>query len=265
MHNFFASNVDRLPDGDRTKMTLIRAESLELDFPVFDTSDFSLKRTALSLVGVKQIRKKHFSAIRGIDLEIAQHERVGLYGENGSGKSTLLRLLADIYQPTGGKLSIEGDVTAILGMGAGTNPEMSADANIRMLLRAEGIKPQAEMIDSIWDFTEIEDEFRYMPLKAFSSGMQMRVLFSVSTFGRADILLLDEWMSVMDKNFQDKAEQRMLDLTHTSNILVLASHNFALLERVCTRILFLSHGRIVEERILESNWGDGRKRMVADR
>lgn len=255
--DFCSSNIGKVRHGDHITMSLIRAERLELSFPVFDTSDFSLKRTALSLVGFKQMRKTHFSAIRGIDLEIRQHERVGLYGENGSGKSTLLRLLADIYQPTGGKLSVNGEVTAILGMGAGTNPEMSADANIRMLLRAEGIKPKIEMIDSIWEFTEIDDEFRYLPLKAFSSGMQMRVLFSVSTFGRADILLLDEWMSVMDKNFQDKAEQRMLDLTQNSNILVLASHNFALLERVCTRIIFLSHGRIIDERIMSSNGAMG--------
>jgi len=227
-------------------MTAISAKNLIFDYPVFETAYFSLKRTVLVLVGFEKSKPRIFRSLDEMGFEIGSGDRIGLFGPNGSGKTTLLRLMAGVYKPTYGELNISGKVTAILGMGAGTNPEMSADANIRMLLRIEGIKPKKQLIDTIWAFTDIPDNFRFMPLKAFSSGMQMRVLFSVATFEKADILLLDEWLSVMDANFQEKAEKRMRDFAYSSNVMVFASHNYALLERTCTKIFHLNDGKIIK-------------------
>lgn len=230
-------------------MTVIRAENLTLDYPVFETAYFSLKRAALGLMAGKTSKPRTFRSIDRLTFEIKDNEKIGLYGPNGSGKTTLLRLMAGIYQPTDGRLKIDGKVTAILGMSAGTNPEMSADANIRMLLRLEEVRPTRQLVDSIWAFTSIPDSFRYLPFKAFSTGMQMRVLFAVATYERADILLLDEWLYVVDAEFQEKAEKRMADFAHNSRVLVLASHNYALLQRVCTRIFHLEKGRITDIRV----------------
>jgi lipopolysaccharide transport system ATP-binding protein len=227
-------------------MTVIRAVDLRLDYPLFDAADYSLKRAVLRLMRMRRDPRKTFRAIDDLTFDIASGERIGLYGPNGSGKSSLLRLLAGIYPPSSGRLVVEGHTTAILGLGAGSNPEMSAEANIRMLLRLDGIAPNQQLSDQIWRFTEIPDQFRTMPLKSFSSGMQMRVLFAVTTCAPVDILLLDEWLSVMDETFQEKAEATMHALAASSRIMIIASHNLPLLRRVCTSIWHMGHGAVTK-------------------
>ncbi|MDP3548718.1 MAG: hypothetical protein Q8S29_21290, partial [Phreatobacter sp.] len=120
-----------------------------------------------------------------------------------------------------------------------------ADANIRMLLRIDGTTPTDDLVDDIWAFVGIEDRFRQMPLRSFSSGMRIRLLFSVATRVKADILLLDEWLSVADAAFANKAEQRLAEFIDQAKILVFASHNRKVLASLCTRIVVLSAGRIV--------------------
>jgi len=114
-----------------------------------------------------------------------------------------------------------------------------------MLLRIDGTTPTDDLVDDIWAFAGIEDRFRQLPLRSFSSGMRIRLLFSVATRVKADILLLDEWLSVADAAFATKAEQRLAEFIDQAKILVFASHNRKVLASLCTRIVVLSAGRIV--------------------
>lgn len=227
-----------------TQMATISLKQVTLDYPIYDLNDKSLKRLLLASTGGRRVTHPTIQALHSIDLDIRAGERVGLYGPNGSGKTTLLRTIAGIFPISGGSRQVTGQVTPLLGLAIGANMEISAEDNIRLLLRVDGIRPTSELIESIWAFTELSETMRHMPLRTFSSGMLMRVLFSVSTAYSPDILLLDEWLSVVDETFSKKAELRMHDLVSRTKILVIASHNYKMLERVCNRIIRLENGAI---------------------
>lgn len=231
-------------------MATIELNDICLDYPTYDFNDMSLKRILLR--GARKSQSiKSIRALENINLKIETGERIGLHGPNGSGKTTLLRTIAGIYPPTSGSRQINGRVTPLLGLAVGANLEISAEDNIRLLLRIDGIRPTTELIDAIWRFTDLSDDMRRLPLRTFSSGMVMRVLFSVSTSYSPEILLLDEWLSVVDEKFSIKAEQRMKELINSTKILVIASHNYELLERVCTRIVRMDAGTINSQTIVE--------------
>jgi lipopolysaccharide transport system ATP-binding protein len=228
-------------------MASIALKKVTLDYPIYDLNDRSLKRVILGVLGGAVPKPPTIQALKGIDLSISSGERIGLYGPNGSGKTTLLRTIAGIFPIADGTIEVDGQITSLLGLAIGANMEISAEDNIRLLLRVDGIRPTRELVNQIWAFTELEEKMRLMPLRTFSSGMLMRVLFSVSTAFSPQIILLDEWLSVVDETFSAKAEQRMHDLVHRSEILVIASHNMGMLQRVCTRIIRLEKGVIISD------------------
>ena len=135
--------------------------------------------------------------------------------------------------------------SAGINVNAGAHLDFVAADNIRLLLRIGGRKPTQAVVDEIWAFTELDDRMRQLPLRMFSSGMLMRVLFATATAFPADILLLDEWLSVVDENFSAKAEQRLMKLVAQAAIVIIASHDQALLQRTCTSVINLDHGRVV--------------------
>jgi lipopolysaccharide transport system ATP-binding protein len=132
----------------------------------------------------------------------------------------------------------------LLGLNAGVNLDFVAEDNIALLLRISGRKPTRSVIDEIWAFTELEARMQRLPLRMFSSGMLMRVLFATATAFPADILLLDEWLSVVDEHFAEKAERRLQNLVSQAAIVIIASHDLPLLRRTCSSIINLDHGRI---------------------
>lgn len=225
----------------------IELKGLVLDYPAQETGTASLKLGLLGLLGLGggSLRPRTFRALDGIDLTITPGMRVGLFGANGAGKSTLLRVMAGIYPPTAGEVRTAGRISTLLGLGAGTSADMTAEDNIRMLMRIDGLAPTPALVDEVWAFTEIDGTFRTMPLRSLSSGMLMRVLFSVATLARADILLLDEWLAVADERFASRAEARLAGFIDAAGIMVFASHNRKLLARVCTHVVTISHGRII--------------------
>ncbi len=156
-----------------------------------------------------------------------------------------MRLIAGVYPPTSGRVEITGTVMPLLGLNAGANPDFAAEDNIGLLLRISGRRPTPEIVERIWAFTEIENRMRRLPLRMFSSGMLMRVLFATATAFPADILLLDEWLSMVDAGFAAKAEKRLMKLVSMATVVVIASHDQALLRRICTEIVNLDRGRIV--------------------
>ena len=194
------------------------------------------------------LSEKGFSIVRSlnnINLEIKDGERIGLLGPNGVGKSTLLRVLGGAYIPTGGEALIEGKVGSLIDVSLGIDTESTGIENIylRAALLQIPKKIVDDQLDSIISFTEL-GEFINMPVRTYSSGMHMRLAFAVSTMIRPEILLMDEWLSVGDLNFQKKAEKRLNDLIKRSSILVIASHSRQLIEKCCSRAILLENGQI---------------------
>jgi lipopolysaccharide transport system ATP-binding protein len=234
-------------------MARISLRDVCLDYPLYGAYDFSLKRRLLGRLAGESGPTQTIRAIDNISIEASAGARIGLAGPNGSGKSTLLRLIAGVYPATSGRIGITGNVMPLLGLNAGVNMDFVAADNISLLLRISGRKPTQAIIDEIWAFTELEERMQHLPLRMFSSGMLMRVLFATATAFPADILLLDEWLSVVDENFSAKAEQRLLKLVAQAAIVIIASHDQELLRRTCTSIVNLDRGRVVNTVSLESH------------
>ena len=226
-------------------MASITLRNICLDYPLYGAYDFSLKRRLLGRLAGAAAPIQTIRAIDNISIEASAGARIGLAGPNGSGKSTLLRLIAGVYPATSGHVEITGNIMPLLGLNAGVNMDFVAADNISLLLRISGRKPTPALVDEIWAFTELEERMQRLPLRMFSSGMLMRVLFATATAFPADILLLDEWLSVVDENFSAKAEQRLLKLVSQAAIVIIASHDHELLRRTCTSIVNLDRGRIV--------------------
>jgi len=187
-------------------------------------------------------------ALDGISFELKEGDRLGLTGHNGSGKSTLLRVLAGVYEPTGGSLSVQGRIASLLDISIGMDPEASGLENIFLrgvllgLSKADIQKKTEEIID----FSGLGD-FIDLPIRTYSSGMSMRLAFSIATSVEADILLMDEWLSVGDADFVKKAEDRLKALVNKTPILVMASHSPEILKEVCSRVMRLEKGKICLE------------------
>jgi lipopolysaccharide transport system ATP-binding protein len=234
-------------------MARISLRDVCLDYPLYGAFDFSLKRRLLGRLAGASAPTQTIRAIDNISIEACAGARIGLAGPNGSGKSTLLRLIAGVYPATSGHIEITGNVMPLLGLNAGANLDFVAADNISLLLRISGRKPTRAIVDEIWAFTELDERMQRLPLRMFSSGMLMRVLFATATAFPADILLLDEWLSVVDENFSAKAEQRLLKLVSQAAIVIIASHDQELLRRTCTSIVNLDRGRVVNTVSLESH------------
>jgi lipopolysaccharide transport system ATP-binding protein len=233
-------------------MASISLRNVCLDYPLYGAYDFSLKRRLLGHLIREKAEMRIIRAVDNVTIEAEAGARIGLAGPNGSGKSTLLRLIAGVYPPSSGHVAIRGTVVPLLGLNAGVNLDFIAEDNIALLLRISGRKPTRAVIDEIWAFTELEERMQRLPLRMFSSGMLMRVLFATATAFPADILLLDEWLSVVDERFAEKAEARLQNLVSQAAIVIIASHDQPLLRRTCTSIINLDHGRIASTVTVEA-------------
>lgn len=218
--------------------------------PVYNSQGRSLKKTVMGIatggrIGLTESGRTIVRALDGINLGIGPHERVGLLGHNGAGKSTLLRVLGKAYTPTSGTAEIEGKIGSLIDISLGIDSEATGMENI--FLRAALLKiPRKKVeneLEELIEFTQL-GSFIDMPVRTYSSGMHMRLAFAVSTMISPDILLMDEWLSVGDKDFQKQAEERLNNLIERSGILVIASHSRELVERCCTRAVWLEHGKI---------------------
>lgn len=171
---------------------------------------------------------------------------MGLSGHNGSGKSTLLRVLAGVYEPTSGSIDVRGRIASLLDISIGMDGESSGIENIylRGILLGLSKKEIQRKVDEIVDFSELGD-FIDLPIRTYSSGMWMRLAFSIATSIDADILLMDEWLSVGDADFVKKAEERLRHIVKKTPIIVIASHSLEVLNEVCNRRITLEGGRIV--------------------
>ena len=231
-------------------MPRISLKNATIDFPVFDASARSLKKAFFrGVVGaaIAQRPDGHI-VVRGLDnlnIEISHGERVGLIGPNGAGKTTLLRLLSGIFAPTQGEALIEGKCVSLINISLGIDPEATGRENIRLrgVIMGMSAREIAARAEHIAEFTGL-GEFLDMPLRTYSTGMQLRLAFAVSTEIHPEILIMDEWLATGDAEFQHKANERLRAVVDASSILVLASHSPELIQENCSRVIWLEKGQI---------------------
>lgn len=244
----------------------IKFSDVSVEFPIFNAKGRSLTSRMLQIAtggkldsdGQGHVTVK---ALDGLNFEFNEGDRVGLVGHNGAGKSTLLRVLSRAYVPTNGEADVQGAVGSLIDISLGINPEATGIENIYLRSALLGLPKSliAEKIEEIRSFSEL-GHFLEMPLRTYSSGMQLRLAFAVSTLVSPEILLMDEWLSVGDEGFKQKAEQRLSRLVNKSKILVIASHDRGLIEATCNRAIWLEHGKIVQDgsasEVAAAYWGN---------
>ena len=190
-------------------------------------------------------RKEKREVLKGISLKINQGETVALIGTNGSGKSTLLKLMTKILYPDQGTIETNGKLTSLLELGAGFHPDFSGRENIYFNAAIFGLtkKEIDKKLNDIVKFSELEN-FIDNPVRTYSSGMYMRLAFSVAINVNADILLIDEILSVGDEHFQNKCIQKMLELKKENKTMVFVTHSMETVKKLCDRAIWLSGGKI---------------------
>ncbi len=232
-------------------MSLIRAENLFVEFPIYGTLDNrSIKKNLINIAtgGVLAKDSANRVSVRALDslsFEFHEGDRVGLIGHNGSGKSTLLQVLAGIYEPTSGLIEINGVITSMLGISLGMDTDSTGLENIYLRGRLMRLNKKEidGLVDSISEFSGI-GEFINLPMRTYSSGMSMRLAFAIATSIDADIILMDEWLSVGDADFVLKAKERLTQLVDKARLVVIASHDHTLIADQCNIIVRLEHGKI---------------------
>jgi lipopolysaccharide transport system ATP-binding protein len=231
-------------------MASIEFKNVSVDFPIYNASGRSLKKRLIQVATGGQLGSDPYGrvvvrALEDLSFTLRDGDRVGLLGHNGAGKSTLLRLLCGVYSPSQGSARIEGDIGSLIDISLGIDPEATGRENIylRGALLGMGKADLNRQMESIITFSELGD-FIDMPLRTYSTGMHLRLAFAVSTIMRPQILLMDEWLSVGDQGFKQKAEERMSEMVQSTNILVIASHSRTLIEETCNRAIWLEHGKL---------------------
>jgi lipopolysaccharide transport system ATP-binding protein len=197
----------------------------------------------------RQYRKEKIlpSGVRNISLEVKQGEVLGIIGRNGSGKSTLLKLMAGVFPPKTGTIAARGSVSLLAGVGVGFHKELTGRENAYLYgaLMGRTTKEIDVLIHEIQSFAELEHHFD-RPIRTYSSGMKSRLGISVATAFKPDLLLIDEVLGVGDVSFRKKSEERVKDLIKQSGSVVIVSHSMGLLQAICTRMILIDDGRIIE-------------------
>ncbi len=232
-------------------MASVTLESVSVDFPIYNLNARSLKKQFIRLTtgGALNSDESHkcvvVKALDNISFHLEHGDRVGLIGHNGAGKSTLLRVLAQIYEPIAGYIHFDGKVSPLLDVMLGINQESTGYENIilRGLLLGLTRKEILSKVNQIAEFTELGD-YLSMPVRTYSSGMQLRLAFGVATSINPEILLLDEVVGIGDTAFMDKAEKRFHELIAQSSIVVLASHSNDVIKRICNKVILLEAGKV---------------------
>ena len=220
----------------------IHGRGLGRHFELRDQTARSLKEV---LVTRRRVERRDLWALRDVDIDVLPGESFGIVGQNGSGKSTLLKIIAGIYPPSEGSIQIHGRIGSLLEVGAGFHPDFSGRENVYLNAAVFGISRDYidEHLDEIIAFAELE-EFADQAVKTYSSGMYLRLGFSVAMHIQPDILLLDEVLAVGDEAFQQKCQGRIWDFKRAGGTIVFVSHDASSVERLCDRAMLLEKGRV---------------------
>ncbi len=226
----------------------IAAQGLSKRYYLNQSVGLGLRRTIARIQGAPLPERPEFWALKDIGFEVRRGESVGLIGPNGSGKSTLFKILAKITRQTEGRLRVNGRLSALIEVGAGFHPELSGRENIYLNGAILGMSRHEidRKFDAIVAFAELE-QFIDTPVKRYSSGMYVRLGFSIAAHLDPDILLIDEILAVGDFSFQRKCFERVREFRSQDRTFFLVSHNMLHIENVCDRVLYLKNGHLVAD------------------
>ena len=231
-------------------MASIIFNNVSVDFPIYNVNTRSLKQSLIRTVaggGLSEDKRGHVivRALDTISFTFNKGDCVAIIGHNGSGKSTLLRLIAQVYEPSAGEVTISGHTHSLIDIALGINSEATGRENIYLRGMLLGLTKNQiyASIDDVIAFAEL-GHFIDMPVRSYSSGMNLRLAFAISTMVQSPILIMDEWLSVGDEAFKAKATERLTTLVSSTDILVVATHSESLIRDTCNRVLWLEKGRI---------------------
>lgn len=226
---------------------IIEVNHVSMNFRMNTNHTTSLKEWMISkLKG--NLHYQDFFALKDVTFSVRKGEVVGIVGSNGSGKSTLLKVISGIYSPTSGNAVTRGRIAPMLELGSGFDYELSGRENIFLNGAIMGYEEEylKKRYDEIVSFSELGD-FIYQPIKTYSSGMLMRLAFSVATIVDPEILIVDEILAVGDEHFQKKSRERMLKLMHGGTTVLMVSHDMNQILEMCSRVIWLNHGQIMAD------------------
>jgi ABC-type polysaccharide/polyol phosphate transport system ATPase subunit len=225
-------------------------DDVSVSFPILHAGQRSLKKRIMATTTGGVIMHEARSipivqALKNVSVRLGPGDRIGLVGPNGAGKSTFLRVVAGIYEPNGGWVHIEGEVMPLLDVNIGLNADLTGRQNILLRGMYLGYKPSAfaALVPEIEEFTELGD-YLDLPVRTYSSGMQMRLSLSIATAVQPSILLMDEWLLAGDAAFMEKSRARLETFIEKAHILVLASHSERIIRQWCNKAIFLNAGRV---------------------
>lgn len=231
-------------------MVSIHSDNLCLSYRLVQPVSLAKRKAHFPLTGpggtiVNSGRNSEVQALNGVSFDLKAGDRLGLIGSNGAGKTTLLKVLYGIYEPSGGRLTVDGKIDALFNINLGFRASATGRRNIELrgLINGWTWQEIVERMDPIIEFSELGD-FIDLPLKSYSQGMAARLAFAIATSFEPEILLMDEWIGAGDPNFQEKARLRMNSMAEKAGIIVLASHNHSLIKRTCTKVLELQAGHV---------------------
>jgi len=226
---------------------VIEAEHLSMMFNMSREKVDSLKEYVIRLVK-RQLLFKEFWAVKDLSFTIRRGERVGLIGHNGSGKSTTLKMVCGVLKPTKGRVSVRGKVAPLLELGAGFDYNLTARENVFLNGAILGFSrsKMRDRYENIMEFAELK-EFEDVALKNFSTGMVARLGFAIATCYDPDILIIDEILSVGDRDFQAKCHERIDELIGRGTTILFVSHSDDKIINICERVIWLDHGNMVAD------------------
>lgn len=227
------------------KEVVIKVSHVSKDFKLYYDRAHTLKEKLLFFSKKNREKDNILHVLKDINLDINKGESVALIGTNGSGKSTLLKLMTRIIYPNKGKITIDGKLTSLLELGAGFHDDFTGRENIYFNASIFGLTRSEidEKIDEIIEFSELKD-FIDNPVRTYSSGMYMRLAFSVAINVQAEILLIDEILAVGDDHFQEKCFKKLMDLKASGKTIVIVTHDKRQVKRFCDRAVWLYQGEI---------------------
>lgn len=223
---------------------MIKVDNVTMKFRMANDRINSLKEFIVNKI-LGKITYKEFTALKNVTFSIQKGEVLGIIGNNGAGKSTLLKVLSGIMEPTSGSVKVEGTIAPMLELGAGFDVDLTARENIYLNGAVLGYSKKylTERYDDIVEFSELAD-FMDVPIRNFSSGMTMRLAFSIATLVNPDILIVDEILSVGDGSFQKKSAKRMAELMSGGTTVILVSHSIEQIRSMCSKVLWLEEGTV---------------------
>jgi len=225
----------------------VRFEDVYKEYPFYQHITAGFKSFVFNLPGsIASLKKTRFIALKGVSFDVKKGETFGIIGRNGSGKSTTLGLIAGVIRQDRGHIKTDGRISSLLELGAGFHPDLSGIENIILngILMGNTREEMLRKVDEIIEFSELGD-FIYQPLRTYSSGMYVRLGFSVAVHIDPEILLVDEALAVGDLNFQEKCLGKMTDFKKSGVTIIMASHDLTLITRLCDRVAWIDGGSIM--------------------